>query len=75
MKTSQDILLRYLNFGFTNKGLFSCDWDTSILNQVSNCDGVMPKICAWDLFGSQIPVTIGGLELRISCIWISYLTH
>ena len=30
---------------------------------------------ARDLFGSQIPVTTGGLELRISCIRSSYLTH
>ena len=30
---------------------------------------------ARDLFGSQIPVTTEGLELRISCMQISYLTH
>ena len=30
---------------------------------------------ARDLFGSQIPVTTGGFELRISCIRNSYLTH
>ena len=29
---------------------------------------------ARDLFGSQIPVTTGGFELRISCIRSSYLT-
>ena len=29
----------------------------------------------WELFGSQIPVTRGGFELRISCIWSNYLTH
>ena len=28
---------------------------------------------AQDLFGSQIPVTTGGFELRISCIRSSYL--
>ena len=28
-----------------------------------------------DLFGSQIPVTKRGFELRISCIRSSYLTH
>ena len=27
------------------------------------------------LFGSEIPVTTRGFELRISCIWSSYLTH
>ena len=31
--------------------------------------------CARDLFGSQIPVTTGEFELRISCIRSSYLTH
>ena len=35
--------------------------------------------CGWcrarDLFGSQIPVTTGGFDLRISCIRGSYLTH
>ena len=30
---------------------------------------------ARDLFASQIPVTTGGFELRISCIRSSYLTH
>ena len=30
---------------------------------------------AQDLLGSQIPVTTGGFELRISCIRSSYLTH
>ena len=30
---------------------------------------------ARDLFGSQIPVTAGGFELRISCIQSRYLTH
>ena len=30
---------------------------------------------ARDLFGSQIPVTSGGFELRTSCIRSSYLTH
>ena len=30
---------------------------------------------ARDLFGSQIPVTTGVLELRISRIRSSYLTH
>ena len=30
---------------------------------------------ARDLFGSQIPVTTGGFELRISCIQSRYLTH
>ena len=30
---------------------------------------------AQDLLGSQIPVTTGGFELRISCIQSSYLTH
>ena len=30
---------------------------------------------ARDLFGSQIPVTTGGFELRISCIQSSYLTY
>ena len=29
---------------------------------------------ARDLFGSQIPVTTGGFELRISCMQSSYLT-
>ena len=28
-----------------------------------------------DLFGSKIPVTTGGFELRISCIRSSYLTN
>ena len=31
--------------------------------------------CAWDLFGSQIPVTTGGFELWISCIPSGYLIH
>ena len=31
--------------------------------------------CAWDLFGSQILVTTGGFELRISWIGSSNLTH
>ena len=31
--------------------------------------------CAQDLFGSQIPVTTGGFELQLPCIWSSYLTH
>ena len=30
---------------------------------------------ARDLLGSQIPVTTGGFELRISCTRSSYLTH
>ena len=30
---------------------------------------------ARDSFGSQVPVTTGGFELRISCIRSSYLTH
>ena len=30
---------------------------------------------AQDLFGSQIPVTTGGCELRIFCIRSSYPTH
>ena len=30
---------------------------------------------ARDLFGSQIPVTTGGFQLRISCIRSSYLIH
>ena len=30
---------------------------------------------ARDLFGSQMPVTAGGFELKISCIWSSYQTH
>ena len=30
---------------------------------------------AGELFGSQIPMTTGGFELRISCIQSSYLTH
>ena len=30
---------------------------------------------ARDLFASQIPVTTGGFELRISCIRSHYLTH
>ena len=30
---------------------------------------------ARDLFGSQIPVTTGGFELRIFCIRSRYLTH
>ena len=30
---------------------------------------------ARDLFGTQIPVTAGGFELRISCIQSRYLTH
>ena len=39
----------------------------------------IPQFLWWcgtrDLFGSQIPVTTGGFELRISCIRSSYLTH
>ena len=31
--------------------------------------------CAWDLFGSQIPVATGGFELWTPCIRSSYLTH
>ena len=30
---------------------------------------------ARDLFGSQIPVTTGRFELRISCIRSSYVNH
>ena len=30
---------------------------------------------ARDIFGSQIPETIGGFKLRISCIQSRYLTH
>ena len=30
---------------------------------------------AQKLFGSQIPVTTGGFEMRISCIWSNYLIH
>ena len=51
---------------------------TSGLVQLSRCCFLW-NILRWcrarDLFGSQIPVTIGGFELRISCIRSSYLTH
>ena len=30
---------------------------------------------AQELFGSQVPVTLGGFELKISYIWSNYLTH
>ena len=30
---------------------------------------------ARNLFGSQIPVTIGGSELQVSCMQSCYLTH
>ena len=33
------------------------------------------ECCIRDLFGSQIPLTTGRIELRISCIRSSYLTH
>ena len=46
-------------------------WDTSTSCQVSNCDGVVLKIC----LDHKFPVTTGGFELRISCIQSSYLTH
>ena len=36
---------------------------------------ILKSYFARDLFGSQVPVTTGGLELRISCIQSSYLTH
>ena len=30
---------------------------------------------AQELFESQVPVTLGGFELKISYIWSNYLTH
>ena len=45
--------------------------DNSTSSQVSNCDFDH----AQDLFGSQIPVTKGGFELRISCIQRSYIRN
>ena len=40
---------------------------------------VSPPMWRWcrvrELLGSQIPVTTGGVKLRISCIHSSYLTH
>ena len=41
------------------------------LKELCNC----AMVSARDLFGSQIPVTTGGFELRISCIRSSYLTR
>ena len=42
----------------------------------STSSQLQQRLCrARDLFGSQIPVTTGGFELRISCIQSSYLTH
>ena len=40
-------------------------------NKNENSDDVK----AQDLFGSQIPVTTAGIELRASCIRSCYLTH
>ena len=40
------------------------------------CDIFKLRWChSQDLLGSQIPLTKGGFELRVSCIRSSYLTH
>ena len=42
----------------------------------NNNNNIKLRWCrARDLFGSQIPVTTGGFEQRISCIRSSYLIH
>ena len=46
-------------------------WKTLKKESVLNYDGVVLEI----YFGSQIPVTTGGFELRISSIRGRYLTH
>ena len=63
------------------------DWKTFEKNNVRICLNVLYAkkekniscLLRWyharDLFGSQIPVTTRGFELRISCIRSSYLTH
>ena len=48
----------------------------TILRYFNNGSSFKLRWCrARDLLGSQVLVTTGWFELRISCIWSSYLTH
>ena len=48
----------------------------TILRYFNNGSSFKLRWCrARDLLGSQVLVTTGGFELRISCIWSSYVIH
>ena len=76
--TSGRLFLHNQNFGRSRESLegetlYSIPFNLRYFNPVRS---FKLRWCrARDLSGSQIPVTTGGFERRIFCIWSSYLTH